>query len=95
MLEAQPILNKVGSDFKGISPAGVDIENLKDACPTCGSDLICCYSELGTTDYVDCFNHICRSPECGYLVKKDLFDIGMGTRENSGANGCPFCGRQI
>jgi len=33
--------------------------------------------------------------KCEFIVKKDEFNISMGTREEHGPAPCPFCGRII
>ncbi|MDM8555827.1 hypothetical protein QUF75_13935 [Desulfococcaceae bacterium HSG7] len=93
-LTIQGTLNKVNSDFR-MWPGSIDAKILKQNCPKCGSNLVCGYADMGTTEFVDTYHHICMAPDCDFIAKKDEFGLSMGERDNFGQSDCPFCRRNV
>lgn len=94
ILIIQKALMKDGSDFKNWT-YGADKKILINSCPKCDSDILCVYADMGVSDFCDTYHHICMNSKCEFIVKKDEFNISMGTREEHGPAPCPFCGRII
>jgi hypothetical protein len=93
-LSIEDTLKKENSEFKFWSGM-ISTEILNKACPKCGTNILCAYSEMGVSDFCDTYHHICVNNECDFIKKRDEFGIGMGTREESGPTPCPFCNREV
>ena len=93
-LSVTETLNKFGSDFINCSIT-VNTEIIEHPCPKCGADVLCAHADMGTTDFVDTYHHICMNPECTHIEKKDFWGISMGCREVDGPAVCPFCHRRV
>lgn len=93
-LSISDTLKKDGSDFKNWQNTA-DTKIIRHACPECGSDLLCSYADMGTTEFIDTYNHICMNPECHNVQKRDIFGISMGSRDTEGPCVCPFCYRKL
>ena len=68
-LSIEDTLKKVDSDFKCCSGM-IKTEIISKACPKCGADILCAYSEMGVTDFCDTYHHICINNECDFHYKK-------------------------
>ncbi|PWU12329.1 MAG: hypothetical protein C5B49_16525 [Bdellovibrio sp.] len=93
-LSTEETLQKQESDFKDWSHS-VQWKILSRNCPKCGADVLCAYGDMGTTEFLDTYHHICMNSACDFIQKKSDFGIAMGARENTGPGPCPFCGRAI
>lgn len=93
-LSISDTLKKNESDFKYWQNE-INIKVIKYACSKCGSDMLCCYADMGTTEFNDTYNHICMNPECNNILKKDIFGISMSSRDKEGPCECPFCNRKL
>lgn len=59
-------------------------------CPKCGEPLVCCYCDMGATDYYDNFWHVCLGSACDYAEHTEQY-CGLG-QEGTDDRTCPFCG---
>lgn len=94
LLTIDQSLDKKGSDFRNW-PRSVDRVILSNSCPKCGSDVLCVYADMSSTDFCDTYNHICMDSKCDFIERKDIFGISMGGREEHGPSPCPFCERNV
>lgn len=94
-INIQAALNKKGSDFMGWQRSSIDTKIIQTGCPKCGSELVCAYTDMGVSDFCDCYHHICTNISCNYILKKDIPGLVMGYRDISGPDHCPFCQRNV
>ncbi|MFH1430797.1 MAG: hypothetical protein ABIG71_04780 [Candidatus Uhrbacteria bacterium] len=63
---------------------------MDELCPKCGQgDVVCCYCDMGFTDYYDEFWHVCMNPNCDHLLHSGSY-TGTGCESDSDLV-CPFC----